>query len=124
MWGLSYSQAFCCDLPARQSCGRLGQRIPYFRSSIIAMPIISILLEKVLVGAALKALPRFVPPAIDGRIVNPPTASSQFRFLNCERRVSLPNLLNNSREFEIPAERVCELHLTRSPALSLEYGRR
>jgi hypothetical protein len=91
---------------------------------VSSMPIISILLEKVLVGAALKALPCFVRRAIDGRIANPPTASSQFRFLNYERRVSLPDLLNNCREFKIAAERVCELHLTRSPALSLEYGRR
>jgi hypothetical protein len=51
------------------------------------MPITSILLEKVLVGAALKALPCFVRRAIDGRIANLPTASSQFQFLNYGRRV-------------------------------------
>ncbi|MEH2470572.1 hypothetical protein V1281_000186 [Nitrobacteraceae bacterium AZCC 2161] len=63
-----------------------------------------------------------VPPLV--RIARLPTACSQFQFLNYGRYGSLPHLLNNGREFKIPAECIGKLHLARRPALRLEHGRR
>ena|ERR1039458_471077 len=59
---------------------------------------------------------RSITNATVGRIARLQTYCSLFRFQNCGRRGPLPSdPLNNRREFEISAERIGKVHLTRGP---------